>query len=338
MANISESREILRLTKKQIFKKANVVGTGIGYKVVNGKPTNEISIICSVGNKVSLQGLSKKDLIPSDIDGVPTDVFPTGTIYAQESPTQRFRPAPGGVSIGHKGITAGTFGCLVEKNGRKFILSNNHVLANSNDASIGDIILQPGPYDNGDLQNDSIAKLYEFTRIYFDGMPLPGGGDGSDCPFAKFFGILLNAFAASVGSQTRLLPARVQGVENLVDAAIAKPLNEYDILDEILNIGKPNGIAEGSLGTQVKKMGRTTGLTQGTIHQIDATVKVNYGANKVATFTDQLVAGAMSQGGDSGSTVLNEHNRIVGLLFAGSNTTTIINRIQNVISALNIVI
>jgi hypothetical protein len=48
------------------------------------------------------------------------------------------------------------------------------------------------------------------------------------------------------------------------------------------------------------------------------------------------MAGAMSQGGDSGSAVLADNNHLVGLLFAGSDTTTVINRIQNVFSALGV--
>lgn len=66
------------------------------------------------------------------------------------------------------------------------------------------------------------------------------------------------------------------------------------------------------------------------------TVDVQYGAGQVARFTDQLLAGAMSQGGDSGSAVLNGENRLVGLLFAGSDVTTIINRIEHVFSALGV--
>ena len=53
-------------------------------------------------------------------------------------------------------------------------------------------------------------------------------------------------------------------------------------------------------------------------------------------FSDQLMAGAMSQGGDSGSAVLTEDNQLVGLLFAGSETTTIINRIEHVFAALGV--
>ena len=55
-----------------------------------------------------------------------------------------------------------------------------------------------------------------------------------------------------------------------------------------------------------------------------------------AQFADQLMDGAMSQGGDSGSAVLDESNNLVGLLFAGSDTTTIMNRIQNVFSELGV--
>lgn len=77
-------------------------------------------------------------------------------------------------------------------------------------------------------------------------------------------------------------------------------------------------------------------LTTGTILQVDVTASVEYGAGKTATFVDQLMAGGMSAGGDSGSAILNERNEIVGLLFAGSANTTIINRIDNVFSLLQL--
>jgi hypothetical protein len=48
------------------------------------------------------------------------------------------------------------------------------------------------------------------------------------------------------------------------------------------------------------------------------------------------MAGAMSQGGDSGSAVLDGEKRLVGLLFAGSDNSTIINRIEHVFSALGL--
>lgn len=121
-----------------------------------------------------------------------------------------------------------------------------------------------------------------------------------------------------------------------MDAAIAK-LTSADVVGKrILEIGDPGGVAEGTLGLQVRKSGRTTGLTSGEITQVDATVQVGYGSGRVATFADQLMAGPMNSGGDSGSVVLDEGNRVVGLLFAGSSSTTILNRIQNVMAALNV--
>jgi hypothetical protein len=69
---------------------------------------------------------------------------------------------------------------------------------------------------------------------------------------------------------------------------------------------------------------------------VDVTSIVQYGENKTARFTDQLLAGAMSQGGDSGSAILDTQNRLIGLLFAGSENSTIINRIEHVFSALGV--
>ena len=86
---------------------------------------------------------------------------------AAERRDERWRPAPGGVSIGHYLITAGTLGCRVYDNltGARMILSNNHVLANVNNAKLGDPILQPGPYDGGRVDRDTIARLTRFVEL-----------------------------------------------------------------------------------------------------------------------------------------------------------------------------
>ena len=233
------------------------------------------------------------------------------------------------MSIGHQDITAGTLGCLVQKDGQKFILSNNYVLANSNQAEIGDPILQPGPYDGGSYPDDHIAGLEDFVPINIIGLP-------SECPIATRTASLLNGIAKLLGSQVRMQVINQQPLENLVDAAIARPLNPEEVSDKILQIGTIQGTAAGELGMNIKKSGRTTGLTNGVIEQVDVSVNVQYGQGQVAMFTDQLMAGAMSQGGDSGSAVLDENNRLVGLLFAGSDATTVINRIENVFSGLGV--
>ena len=330
MANkLTTIREALKRNRYPLLKCSNVIATGVGYKTTSGQKTTTLSIVCSVTEKVAASQLSSRDKVPTKLEDIPTDVVQTGPIRAQQSTTDRLRPAPGGVSIGHRDITAGTLGCLVRKDGQKFILSNNHVLANSNQAEKGDPILQPGPYDGGTYPADHIADLADFVPINIIGLP-------SDCPIATGTASLLNILAKLLGSQVRLLATNQQAPENLVDAAIARPLNPEDVTEEILQVGTIQGTATGELGMAIKKSGRTTGLTTGVIEQVDVSVNVQYGQGQIAMFTDQLMAGAMSQGGDSGSAVLDDNNRLVGLLFAGSDTTTVINRIENVLSALGV--
>ncbi|MBI2973604.1 MAG: hypothetical protein HYY39_07455 [Armatimonadetes bacterium] len=327
--DINRIREVLQRNRNELLAKANVVATGLGYKMVQGKRDVILCIVCSVERKVPVAELSAPDLIPTSLSDVPTDVVATGPIRALQARTGRHRPAPGGVSIGHRDTTAGTLGCLVRKNNRTHILSNNHVLANSNEARLGDPILQPGSFDGGRLPGDHVAELTEFVPIRFLGAP-------SDCSIAGAVVSVLNTIAKALGSDTRLQAVTREVGENLVDAAIARPLDDQLVTPEILEIGSIQGQGRGELGAAIRKSGRTTGLTTGEILQVDVTVDVQYGVGRLARFTDQLLAGPMSQGGDSGSAVLDARNLLVGLLFAGSVNTTIINRIEHVFSALGV--
>ena len=321
----------LRGAAPRLHARANVVATGIGFKRVAGRPTSELSIVCSVTKKQGAAQLAARDVVPVSVDGIPTDVVETGPIRALQSRTARHRPAPGGVSIGHRAITAGTLGCLVRKDGETVILSNNHVLANSNAAAPGDAILQPGPIDGGRYPDDQIAELLDFAPIRFIEPEPP-----SDCSTARAVIAFLNAICGGIGSKTRYRIVRQQVETNLVDAAIARPLDPASVSDELLEIGAIQGVAEADLGTAVKKSGRTTAFTTGEILQVSVTVDVDYGAGRTARFGDQLLAGPMSQGGDSGSAVLDDANRLVGLLFAGSDNSTILNRISHVFAALGV--
>jgi hypothetical protein len=329
--NISPLREVLRGTRADLLGRENVVATGIGWKVRGGERTGSLSIICSVVKKVPEAQLAGGAIIPREVGGIPTDVVETGVIHALQARTDRWRPAPGGVSIGHRDITAGTLGCLVKDDDGTYILSNNHVLANANEASPGDAILQPGPIDGGRNPADKIAELARFVQI---SMPEPA--PPSDCPIATGVAWLGNLFARAAGSSTRLQAVRPFAGENLVDAALARPVNVADLREDILDVGTLSGTKAGELGMAVKKSGRTTGFTTGEIQQVDVTVDVDYGGGRIARFTDQLLTGSMSQGGDSGSAVVDESGHLVGLLFAGSDTSTIINRIENVFSALQV--
>lgn len=321
--------ETLWGVEENLLRKKNVVAVGIGFKEVDGEKTKTKAIICSVSKKESLDKLKKKDVIPTQVKSMLTDVKEIGVVKALKARTDRWRPASGGVSIGHEWITAGTLGCLVEKEGKVYILSNNHVLADSNNAPIGSAILQPGKYDGGE-PIDKIATLSEFVPIEFSG--------GEGCNIGQAVAKMGSLFAKLIGSKTRLQAISIRQLPNHVDAAIALPVGEGMVKNEILEIGRIGGWAGVTLGSVVKKSGRTTGVTVGTITQVSVTVNVEYGDGKIAIFTNQLMIepGGFSAGGDSGSAVLDVDNNLVALLFAGSDECTIISPIEFVFAELGV--
>jgi hypothetical protein len=230
---------------------------------------------------------------------------------------------------------------LLKLSYRGRIASNNHVLANSNAGAIGDPILQPGSYDGGKNPDDVIGNLERYVEISFEGGEEPPP-DEPTCPVAKLIAGLVNIAAILLGSSHRVkaIKKAIKTVtKNTVDAAVAVPVYETDVTDEILEIGRPIGFASDlPIGTPLQKSGRTSGLTIGEIQAVDATVTVSYGDGKQAVFEEQIVSGMKSQGGDSGSLVLTDVCMAAGLLFAGSDTITIINPIDQVLSLLDVTI
>jgi hypothetical protein len=304
---------ISRKEATKLFKKANVTMVGMGKN----------KVIVGVTTKMPVGVLRKKDVIPAYVGGILTDVIQTGKIKALQARTDKWRPAPGGVSIGHHKVTAGTLGGVVVKNGSRMILSNNHVLADSNDAEIGDSILQPGSYDGGG-SNDKIALLHSFVPIVFD-------KDDSGCLFSKWFAKFWNLIWWVFGRKTRFRTIDTTAYYNKVDAALALPIEDGDIRDDILDIGVPKQFGEVALGDKVVKSGRTTAYTEGTVTAINAYVQVGYGGGKRAYFEDQIVTTYMLAGGDSGSWLLvKDKETVVGLCFAGSSETGVMNRMTNV--------
>lgn len=212
------------------------------------------------------------------------------------------RPVPIGVSTGQVDVTAGTIGARVVSGGDVFALSNNHVYANRNAASPGDHVLQPGAVDGGVDPDDAIGTLHDFEPIRFCN-PFPA------CP------------------------------ENRIDAAIAATTT-----GQLGNSTPPNGYgrprsetAEARLGMQVQKYGRTTGHTSGEISGVNATINVGF-RDGTARFAGQIVisGGGFSGPGDSGSLIVSggsgpSARRPVGLLFAGSRTSTLANPIEPVL-------
>ena len=219
---------------------------------------------------------------------------------------------------------SGTLGSLVEdSSGTQYILSNNHVLAVTNDGLFGDPIIQPGMIDQSPVcdpnPNDTVANLTDFVALKFK------KGQGP------------------------------KGPTNMVDAAIAEVVLGTVRSDGfILDVGLvSNNTLAASVLQSVQKSGRTTGHTTGQVSAVGVTVNIEYdeecdpNAKKlIARFVNQIriTPGTFSAGGDSGALILengsvdpaNNLPRAVGLLYAGSSVDTLANPIDDALNAFNV--
>ena len=124
---------------------------------------------------------------------------------------------------------------------------------------------------------------------------------------------------------------------NLVDAALGLPISQDLVSDEVLDIGLVNGVAEARVGMRIKKSGRSCGLAEATITDVNATVKVEGYEFGEAIFEDTIISTFCGIPGDSGSiAVSTDTNAAVGLLFAGSDSLTCFNKMTNVVKLLNV--
>ena len=300
--------EVQERHTERLMAIAGVVGTAVGLN-----PGGQLSVAVLL-ERPGIGG------IPQQLEGVPVHPVVTGEIYALKSPeadagatavpSARFpRPVPIGVSTGHPAITAGTIACRVTKGTGVYALSNNHVYANENAASLNDPVIQPGTFDGGTSPADNIGNLADFEPIVFS----TSANNVIDAAIAL--------------SSTSLL-------------GNSTPLDGY---------GTPKTTtARARINTPVKKYGRTTGLTKGKIYAINATVNVGY-ASGMARFVNQIIItpGAFSAGGDSGSLVvvdgskgknIADDRKPIGLLFAGNSSVTIACPIDAVLSRFGVAV
>ncbi len=231
--------------------------------------------------------------IAREIGGLPVVTEEIGDIYAHAL-TGRYRPVPIGVSAGNvtagTACMAGTLGCVVLKGSTKYALSNNHVFARENAAAIGEDVHQPGSLD---------AK--------------------PQCTIQS---------ADKIGDLSDFEPIKFGGQNNSYDAAIAQ-YSTTDVTCATLSsyYGFPGtSPVNATVGMAIKKVGRTTSLTTGTVVAINATVNVGYSGG-TAKFVGQIVTSRrFDKSGDSGSLVVtnNGSNSPVALLFAGTRDGTAI--------------
>jgi hypothetical protein len=322
---------------------SNTHAVGVGLKLVDGNETDIRCIRVHVLQKIAASLLSAHNRIPSQIDGIPTDVIEAAPAMLQArrartagaSPAAsaaisaaaadaalpprknmraQQRPAVGGLSAAHFEVTAGTIACFCcstkagDDPATKYLLSNNHVFANLNRAKVGDAIYQPGPIDGGTAAA-AIAKLHRFVELNLDG-----------------------------------------NAPNAIDAAIAELASEIAFDDEVHGIGAITGTSDAKISMKVRKQGRTSGYTEGQITDLeyDAIVRMDHqDASLKGVFHGQIriVPGssyrAIALGGDSGSLVVDlSSQNAVGLYFAGpqGGEYGIANPIVNVLKELEIAI
>ncbi|MCZ7356838.1 MAG: hypothetical protein O8C66_14235 [Candidatus Methanoperedens sp.] len=82
MATIEEAKRIKNKYESALLKKKGVVGCATGYKVIGGRKSNKPAIICYVMKKKPKRELREEDIVPGELDGVPTDVVESGDIRA----------------------------------------------------------------------------------------------------------------------------------------------------------------------------------------------------------------------------------------------------------------
>src|SRR5438093_10054404 len=217
----------------------------------DGHPTTEAVIVVGVRARYPLRpgpgasahppaGLIPNELPAFDAQGaqllgqtVLVLVEDEGEILPEMHTAAR-RPCPGGFSIGHYRIAAGTLGGVVSLGAAwGYILSNNHVLAATNSGAAGDPICQPGVVDGGTTAT-AIGTLHSWVPIDFSGRP-----NEADCALVQ-----------------------------------AQPPWANQVSRNVFGIGAPAGVAVATVGQAVRKSGRTTQITSGTILSDNATIRL----------------------------------------------------------------
>lgn len=207
----------------------------------------------------------------------------------------------------------GTLGSLVTRGGTQFILSNNHVLARSDIAAVGDPISSPGLIDNNCRSATPVANLTQFYNLE------TGAPPKIDAAIAQVVGGDIDPSGKIIylGSTTDTNNVPVPGAPHAGAGITA-------------TIGEP-----------VAKSGRSTGLTCSTVFSVNTATSVQYqkgcgtGATFDVSYSNQVdvAGGSFSAEGDSGSIIVDQGTADpVALLFAGSDTDTVGNPVADVLN------
>jgi len=254
-----------------------------------------------------LDGISVRFEVIGRIDALQAIAMQKPVIQEQTTyiRTEPQIPVFGGISVGNPYITAGTLGIITDDN---YALSNAHVLALDGDCNFieeGTPTWQPGDYDGG-TNADEIGELIRYIDITFNS---------------------INADNYADAAISTLTVERYPG--SILDATNTGFYTISGTTDEVI------------ISDTVRKSGRTTGVTTGTVRDTDASVKVYYSDENWAIFKDQIVVkgirGKFSGPGDSGSAV-DKNGEFVGLVFAGGGPYTIVCKAKHITEPLGITV
>jgi hypothetical protein len=324
-AQLQAATQVQTTHEPMLFSLPGVLGVGIGLT------EDKDGVAIHVYFNPDVAGASHF-AIPRQLDGMPVRILKSDDIVARAPADHQQvfdRPVPMGVSTGNvNGLFAGTLGFRAVRVGNTNAVgyvTNNHV-ASASGPNLCPAILNP-------------ANLPAFALDECQPGLLEQSSGGSCTPGGRLrIGDLLQAVPIIIGGS----------FENVVDAAFV--LSDRTLVDKNvfeLGIPSPQVLLFPGLNQAVQKSGRTTGFTEGTITTINTSVNVNYGTGcGTAKFVAQMVItpGTFSSAGDSGSLIVTtlvdsaNRKRPVGLLFAGSSTSTIANPIVAVMGALGVLV
>ncbi|HMF90643.1 MAG TPA: hypothetical protein VKL40_08365 [Candidatus Angelobacter sp.] len=273
-------------------------------------------------NSVTVRATLQSDASQSAGAGV-SIVFPNNNHLAQALPVKMGTSGGNITDTSGNVCCSGTLGALISRGGVTYILSNNHVLAKSDNgtAQTSDIISQPGLVDNNCSPGATVAHFSAAAALK------PANGSNGPAP-SNVDAAIAQVVAGTVDTSGSILDLGAAGANSI---AAAPPSSTLAVAANVLAANE--GVA---------KSGRSSGLTCSTLQAVNVTVSVDYnsscgGAKSfTATFSNQAIinGGSFSAGGDSGSLVVTSDTaRPLGLLYGGNSTSSTANPIQDIIAA-----
>jgi hypothetical protein len=288
----------LDTVRMEWLRRPGVTAVDVGFKITDGKLQDDVAVRVHVERKIPASELSKTELFnetgktPKKVKGIPVDVIEA--TYAPSTAPIALDDVDAAVAVDRRSEVDPLIGGIS--------CANRRVTA----GTLGAIV---------------------FDRTTCKPMILSN------------WHVLAGSAAAAVGEDI-LQPGRVDGgtevvatltkmrLDSRMDAAVATLNGARSYSRDILGLGAVKGIDTPTLGMNVVKSGRTTGITEGIVDGVSLSTSINYTDPGVVAFSNQVrivprppwpqVNYEVSMGGDSGSVWLNEANdKAIGLHFAG---------------------